>query len=262
MRPKIYFNEEPCERAKEILLDYFTKISIGSYPVDVVWTGLKRVWPARGIVVATPCTGTNHVTADTIIHLDQEFKSTVGNFVTSTAEHTLSLMLQLAKKARMQLHGKVLGIIGYGRIGRMVADYANTLGMKILIYDINGTGNATLDELLKLSDVISLHIPLEGNKDFLQERHLNEIKNDVLLVNTSRQDVINFDALDTVIKMQDIYYADDFEKQYNWSDYQTDRVIQTPHIAGNSKEAREITDIWLAKKLIRYWRSRTHENNS
>ena len=258
MKPSIYFNEEPCKEAKKILLEYFKEVTHRAIvDSDVIWTGL-RVISRRHQVVATPCTGIDHIEAKEIVYLDEEFKSDIGDTVTSTAEHTLSLMLQLAKKAKIQLAGKTLGIIGYGRIGGLVGDYCNALGMKILAYDIKGHGNCELDKLLELSDVISIHIPLKKNKDFFDYefffRYPN--KNNCLIINTSRQEIFNIIDLEAMITSNDIYYADDFKNEINFEKDYPDRVVQTPHIGGNCKEAREITDIWLAKKLIRYFKEK------
>jgi len=206
--------------------------------------------------IATPCTGTDHIQKGNakIIHLDDDWKANEGREVTSTAEHTWSLILQLAKMKRMQLHNKTIGIIGgLGRIGTCVSDYADAFGMEVIWYDKSGTQIYTLDYLLKESDIITLHIPLQGNEGFIGEKEFAMMKDGELLINTSRQGVVDTDALYKALESDKIGgYADDFVNEVNFSNVFQDKVIQTPHIAGNSLEAREASDLYIAKKIKEY----------
>lgn len=121
MRPKMLLIDEPCKMAKDILREvYYLPFSTESSEYDAIWTGLTPV--ETYLPVFCPCTGIDHVDSPEIIHLDNDWKRNEGTQITSTAEHTWSLILQLAKSRRMQLSGKTIGIIG---LGQSVIRYVN-----------------------------------------------------------------------------------------------------------------------------------------
>jgi phosphoglycerate dehydrogenase-like enzyme len=253
MRPNILLVDEPCYEAKEILREVATlHYQLPQACQHIIWTGLTPV--NTDLTVACPCTGVDHVKAPTIIHLDEEWKGTFGRLVTSTAEHTWSLVLQLAKKRKMQLSEKILGIIGYGRIGRHIREYGYAFGMNILYYDKDGD-SVTLDYILKNADVISIHVPLnDETRGMIGKRELSMMKSGALLVNTSRADIVDLDALKYALFSKEIGgYADDFFTErpiidgLSWSP-----VIQTNHIGGNCIEARIATDIYIAQKTVEF----------
>ena len=210
-------------------------------------------WVPNFKFVATPCTGTDHIVLPKrykLIYLDQDFKCGVGRQITSTAEHTLSLMLQLAKKKKMQLSGKTVGIIGCGRIGSEVSEYCFALGMNLKMIDAWDDYFVSRETLIKESDVISIHVPLnKDTKGMIGERELSMMKDGVMIINTSRQEVINVsDLLDAInVDKKEIYYADDFKNEYELSGW---NFLQTPHIGGNCQEARMITDDYIVDKII------------
>ena len=101
-----------------------------------------------------------------------------------------------------ELQGKILGLIGYGRIGKSVGNCATAFGMKIAVYDpwvepekIKDEGYvycATLKELLRISDTISIHVPLtEQTKGMIGEDALKQMKKDAVLVNCSRGGIVD-----------------------------------------------------------------------
>ena len=206
--------------------------------------------------VFCPCTDVSHIQAPKIIHLDELWKSTEGQQITSTAEHTFSLILQLAKMRRMQLKGKVLGIIGCGRIGDMVTEYAGAFNMGVEQYDKSFTLPwATIERVLRNSDIITLHVPLnDETRGMISTKEFALMKDGALLINTSRQSIVDIAALKKhlIIESYDdthIYYADDFKDEVDLTEY---GAIQTPHIAGNTEESRMLTDIYIANKVKEY----------
>ena len=112
-----------------------------------------------------------------------------------------------AKKQCMglELEGKTLGVIGFGRISYNVAKMASAIGMKILIYDVNkdnerarevGGKFVELEELLKNSDVVTIHVPLlESTYHLINEERLKLMKPTAVLINTSRGAVVDTNAL-------------------------------------------------------------------
>jgi glycerate dehydrogenase len=105
---------------------------------------------------------------------------------------------------QMELAGKTLGIIGYGRIGQAVAHIAKALGMKILAYTRTpkeGAEYADLDTVLSQSDVISLHCPLTpDNAELINETTLSKMKDGAILLNTARGGLVNEQALADSLK--------------------------------------------------------------
>ena len=94
----------------------------------------------------------------------------------------------------IELAGKTMGIIGYGKIGRAAADIARAFGMKVVAYDVCATDEelVSLDELLAVSDVISLHCPLtKSNTGMINKDTIAKMKHGVMIINTSRGPLIN-----------------------------------------------------------------------
>jgi D-3-phosphoglycerate dehydrogenase len=210
--------------------------------------------------IATPCTGTDHikVTGYDIIYLDEKWRSEDGKEVTSTAEHTWSLILQLAKLKRMQLYKKCIGIIGLGRIGTRVSTYSDSFGMDRHIFD-KDSESKYLEVLLRESDIITLHVPLnDKTKGMIGKEQLEMMKPGAMLINTSRPSIVDKNSLIEALYSGHLGgYADDFS---NVRMIFHENVIQTPHIGGNCIEAREATEIYIHKKVNEYIRERFHEN--
>ncbi|MEM2896397.1 MAG: hydroxyacid dehydrogenase [Candidatus Bathyarchaeia archaeon] len=163
------------------------------------------------------------------------------------------------------LAGKTLGIIGLGRIGYNVAIKAiDALGMKVIAYDPYitpekaeeiGVKMVTLEELLKSSDVISIHVPLtDETKGLIGENELKLMKKDALIVNTSRGGIIAERALFSALLSNKIAGAalDVFEKEPP-SDLKLcvmPNVVCTPHIGAQTKEAQIEVSTAVAKKVV------------
>lgn len=259
MRPKILLLDEPCVRAIEILEQEF-ELTSKYLEAYAIWTGLSTI--ESSLPVFCPCTGIDHIKARKVIYLDEEWRSGEGRKITSTAEHTWSLILQLAKLNKMQLANKTIGIIGYGRIGSQVAKYATAFKMKWVRHDNKFHWMWDFERVLKESDIITLHVPLDAKtKDMIGKSELDLMKPNTLLINTSRAEIVDEDALVEALCNNKIGgYADDFKDSMrqinNYYLRGCSNVIQTPHIGGNCIEAREATDIYIAKKAVEYWRSR------
>lgn len=152
----------------------------------------------------------------------------------------------------MELHGKTLGIIGLGRIGQTVAQIAAGFGMKILAYDIHTPEDlpgevqtVALDRLLKKSDIVTLHCPLtRDNEKMINEERLTMMKPTAYLINTSRGQLIDEQALKEALQQEQIAGAglDVLSVEPPAKDnplYDIKNCFITPHIAWATKEARQ-----------------------
>tara|TARA_Y100000590_G_scaffold452771_1_gene596535 strand:- start:37178 stop:38116 length:939 start_codon:yes stop_codon:yes gene_type:complete len=190
--------------------------------------------------------------------------STPDTHVESVAEHTLALMLSLGKRIPqldqrvrngewprsniMLLRGKTLGIIGTGRVGETLKDIAEGIGMKVLTYSIQDNNKYTksFEEILKASDILSLHARLNQNtKHLIGSVELSLMKPTAFLINTARGSLINEKDLVTALENSTISGAalDVFEEEpiNNYKLTRLSNVILSPHIAGSTEESLSIT---------------------
>jgi len=168
-----------------------------------------------------------------------------------------------------EVRGKTLGIVGYGHIGTQIGVLAEQLGMSVVFRDIEAKlplGNARemagLDELLKVSDVVSLHVPETAETaNMIGQAQLAAMKPGSHLINASRGTVVDIDALAAALESRHLHGAavDVFplEPQGNDSAFVSpltrfDNVILTPHIGGSTSEAQVNIGKEVAAKLIRY----------
>lgn len=154
----------------------------------------------------------------------------------SVAEHTVTLALAAVRNLRQSfqrqeancyslagltgstIHGKVVGIAGYGKIGRLAARVFEALGAEVVIYDpfVRDVETVSFEELLKRSDLISLHMPLTKETAYLiNTEALRLAKPGVVIVNTARGGLVNTEALLEAIAAGKVghYAADVYEKE-------------------------------------------------
>ena len=165
-----------------------------------------------------------------------------------------------------EVYGKTLGLIGFGDIAQKTRDLALGLGIKTVAYDPyldkdsnvwKETKNLPLDNLLSISDIISLHIPLtKETKNLIDEKKLRLIKNSSVIINTSRGGIIDENSLAKLLKENKIGGAalDVFSKEpinkVNAKKFEgLDNLILTPHIGGVTKESNERVSKMIAKKI-------------
>ncbi|HEY3701357.1 MAG TPA: D-glycerate dehydrogenase [Acidimicrobiales bacterium] len=145
------------------------------------------------------------------------------------------------------VHGATLGVVGYGRIGRAVARRGEAFGMRVLHHSRRPSGTpgyvGDLDELLRQSDVVSLHLPLDdGTRGLVDHRRLAAMKPTAVLVNTSRGPVVDEEALAVALEEGRIFAAglDVFEHEpaVHPRLLAAPRVVLTPHIGSASVATR------------------------
>jgi D-3-phosphoglycerate dehydrogenase / 2-oxoglutarate reductase len=162
----------------------------------------------------------------------------------------------------VELGGKTLGLIGYGKIGHITATLALALGMKVLAYDPyvtsqNGVKIVTLDELLEQSDYISLHTPkTKETTNMIGAEQFAKMKDGVRIINCARGGIINEEALYEALTSGKVAGAaiDVFieEPPTDWRLVKLDNVIASPHIGAATKEAQARVGAEVAEKLINF----------
>jgi D-3-phosphoglycerate dehydrogenase len=168
-----------------------------------------------------------------------------------------------------EARGKTLGIIGYGHIGTQLSILAEHLGMRVQFFDIEDKlvlGNSTqvkgLKQLLKTSDVVSLHVPeTKQTQNMIGVKELAFMKDGAILINAARGTVIDIDALVQALESGKLSGAaiDVFplEPKSNKELFESpltafDNVILTPHVGGSTQEAQQNIGIEVAGKLAKY----------
>jgi D-3-phosphoglycerate dehydrogenase / 2-oxoglutarate reductase len=178
---------------------------------------------------------------------------------------TLHKLAEDGKKhfAGIELPGRTLGIIGLGAVGRLVADAAIGLGMKVMGYDPEITVDAawslsaqvkkaeSIEDLLHHSDFITLHVPLlDATRGLINHELVQSMKKGAILLNFSRDGIIDENAVLTGIESGKIkYYVCDFPSQI----FQNHpAVITLPHLGASTLEAEENCAVMVANQIIDY----------
>ena len=176
---------------------------------------------------------------------------------------------QKSATGAFECRGKTLGIIGYGNIGMQLGVIAESLGMKVIYFDVesklplgNAQPKATLSALLKEAHVVSLHVPQHASTELLiGQREIAAMRSGSILINASRGNVVDLDALAEALNGSHIGGAaiDVFpvEPRSNNDEFISplrglDQCILTPHIGGSTQEAQENIGVEVAEKLTRY----------
>lgn len=254
-------------------------------------------------VIVTATTGLDHIDVVyarergiTVLSLKGETEFL--NNITSTAELSFGLLIDLArgisagteavKKYKWErekfcghsLSGKTLGIVGYGRLGRMMARYGEAFGMKVIVNEpyakVEHFKNVEFNELIRSSDFISIHVHLnQETKGMFDFTVFEKMKSEAGLINTSRGEVVDESDLVRALESYLIAgYATDvlagelvFSKSFfshPLVEYakKNDNCIITPHVGGMTHESRSATDIFMARKLSNWFETQLIPKNS
>ena len=149
----------------------------------------------------------------------------------------------------IELSGKTLGIIGFGKVGQLVAERMKSFGMSIIFYDpfvnewYGSEKKKELDELLQVSDVVSIHvIKTKETENLISKEKLDLLKNNSIVVNTSRGNVIDDEYLVKLLKSKKIFGAGldvySNEPPLNADIYEDINLTTTPHIGASTFEAQ------------------------
>jgi D-3-phosphoglycerate dehydrogenase len=235
-------------------------------------------------VVARAGTGLDNVDIPAATKKGVVVMNTPGGNSTTTAEHSISMMMALARNipqahASMkegkwekkkfpgtEIYNKTLGVVGLGKVGSIVADRAIGLGMNVLGYDPvlsedqakqMGVKLCDLDEIFRESDFITLHVPLtDETRGLINAANIAKMKDGVRIINCARGLVFNEDDLVEAVKSgkvggvaQDVYPV---EPPENRALIELDRVICTPHLGAATKEAQINVAVAAASQIRDY----------
>lgn len=277
------------EFEKKSNLDY-KKFSFLWIHVETILTLEKIMLFSDSIVVATTSTGHTHLSSEVISLLKERFfslksENVLLKSITSTAELAFMLILmgltrvtcaiedvqggnwnRLPNSREKQVANTTIGLIGFGRLGSMVANYAKAFNSKVIIWETNSERreHATLlgyevakniESLVQNSDAISIHINATPERPpVIDEKLLKLAKENVVIVNTSRGSVVDEASISNFItKNPGSFYLTDVisseesgvELQHSliWNlSKKIDRVVITPHIGGASRDAMELCE--------------------
>ncbi len=262
---KCNFKEIKQNKLNRIIKDY-----------DVVLTRFNREIvfknPNNLKYILTPTTGTNHIdkryfkSKTKIISLFGELKFLKN--INASAEFSIYLILKALKTFRLfnnklsnEINGKFIGIVGYGRIGKKICPILEKMGAKIYIYDVKKSivprkKYKTLKQLLKASDILSFHIPLNSeNKNIIGKNVINHLKENMIIINTSRGEIFDERQLFKKIIKSNIFYATDVLGKYFLNNLKNEKiknkVIYTGHVAGLTNESVKMTDEFILKKFLK-----------
>ena len=215
-----------------------------------------------------------------------------GNTLAAT-ELTMGMMLAAARKIPLannslknkewdrkrfmgvQLYNKTLGIVGLGRIGSNVAIRAKSFGMKVIAYDpyIKRTKAESLgvklydklEDLLKEVDIITFHTPLTNEThNMITEKHINMMKDGVIIVNCARGGIVNEEDLYNAAKSGKIFSAaiDVFEKEPATDNklLTLDNIFVTPHIGANTHEGQKGVAVIICEQIINALHGKSYIN--
>jgi D-3-phosphoglycerate dehydrogenase len=158
-----------------------------------------------------------------------------------------------------QLKGKTIGIIGYGRLGKMMTNYCYAFGMNTLPYDPYKF-DADFELLLKISDVISLHVHAnDETRHMIDKKVLGKMKNNSYIVNTSRGEIVNEHDIVEALRSGKLkgYATDVIEDEYGNRENSPIlngikeglNIIVTPHVGGMTWEGQQKAYMWSISKL-------------
>ena len=202
-------------------------------------------------IVASPSSGIDHIDQTYLQQRSIECVSAPGSNARSVAEYILSALFVLADQQGSDLSQKTAGIIGCGNVGSLVRLFFQTIGIECLLYDPILKQDCDADIYCELADIqqcdiITLHVPLTGEGPFPTRGMLNAdffqtLADDVILVNTSRGDVIDEAALKNFLQRHNraAFVIDVWENEPAIDLALLTRAsIATPHIAGYSMDGK------------------------
>ena len=282
----------------EIISKNLNKEELKKYAkdVDVIWIRLKNYidkeilenTKIKYIVTATTglnCIDLQYTKKKKIKVLSLKGEEKFLQNVRATPEFTITCILALLRNIKNasnavddyswnrdyfkgnEIYGKTIGIIGYGRVGRIVARYLKCFGANILVCEKKEKRmpkyikKVTLDEIFKKSDIVTLHVNYEEeNINMINQKLFDLIDKPIYFINTARGELVNEQDLIQAIKENKVikaavdvlnHEARNKIKNNKLLKFAIDsnRVLITPHLGGCTKESMEKTEVFMANKL-------------
>lgn len=166
-----------------------------------------------------------------------------------------------------EMAGQTLGVIGFGSIGQFTAQKARAMGMHVIAFDAmlptgaavfaqNGVAQVTLDDLIKQSDVVTLHVPLvDGTRGLFNAARIASMKPGAILINTSRGHILDVAAVAAALRSgqlggaaMDVFDVEPMPANADLQD--CPNLLLTPHISGLSFQSNERVSFLIAKKVL------------
>ncbi len=271
---KKFANVEPKKLSREELLNEIEKYDAVLTRVDVKFDREILEKATKLKVIGSATTGLDHIDAAYANSKGIKIINLSGAHTVPTAEYTFSLILSLARKIPwafdslksgkwerhkffgMEFEGRTLGVVGFGKIGSRIARYAKSFGMNIIVYDpyINkdladevGAKVTTLDDVLKNSDIITIHAFLSPEtKKMINSDAFSKMKSTALIINVARGEIIDEDSLIEALSERkiagaalDVYPEEPLPKNSKLIEYANsrDNLLITPHIAASTRDS-------------------------
>ena len=258
---------------KKVLQSANKLLSIGAYCIGTNQITLKECQKKGVIVFNAPYSNTRSVVEIVIAQI-------------------IILMRNIIKKSNQmhkgiwkkdsinsyEIRNKILGIVGYGNIGSQLSVVAESLGLKVIYYDILdklSIGNAkrynSMKKLLKECDILSIHVDgREENTNLIGDKEINLMKKGAILINYSRGKIVNINSLKRNLKNNKLHGAaiDVFPEEplNNKEKFKSEliglnNVILSPHVGGSTKEAQKNIGSFVPQKIIEYINSGNSSNS-
>jgi len=258
---------------KKVLQSANRLLSIGAYCIGTNLINLKECQKKGVIVFNAPYSNTRSVVEIVIAQIIILMRNII---IKSNQMHK-----GIWKKDSInsyEIRNKTLGIIGYGNIGSQLSVIAESLGLKVIYYDILdklSIGNAkrydSMKKLLKECDILSIHVDgREENTNLIGDKEINLMKKGAILINYSRGNIVNINSLKRNLKNNKLLGAaiDVFPKEplSNKEKFKSEliglnNIILSPHIGGNTKEAQKNIGSFVPQKIIEYINSGNSSNS-
>jgi len=258
---------------KKVLQSANRLLSIGAYCIGTNLINLKECQKKGVIVFNAPYSNTRSVVEIVIAQIIILMRSII---IKSNQMHK-----GIWKKDSInsyEIRNKTLGIIGYGNIGSQLSVIAESLGLKVIYYDILdklSIGNAkrynSMKKLLKECDILSIHVDgREENTNLIGDKEINLMKKGAILINYSRGNIVNINSLKRNLKNNKLLGAavDVFptEPLNNKEKFKSEliglnNVILSPHVGGSTKEAQKNIGSFVPQKIIEYINSGNSSNS-
>ncbi len=273
------------------MLEEELKEAIASYDAILVRSATKLnasvIERAENLrIIGRAGVGLDNIDLDAAKKMGIEVVNSPSGNSNAVAEHVIGLIFSLARNIHgahshvkaggwekklfkgTEVREKKLGVIGLGRIGRLVSSAAAGLGMEVIGYDpyvkeegVKGTAISleSIENLMRNSDFITIHVPLtDGTRSMIGKKELAMMKDGVMIINAARGGIIDEDALYDAITSGKVAGA----ALDVWKDepphesmlLKLDEVLATPHVGGNTHEAQVNVAVDVAEKIVKFFK--------
>ena len=242
---KIKLGRENLSFAKDLKLICIT--ATGYDNVDIQYCKQNGIAVCNVVGYSTDCV--SQVTIAMVLSLANNL--TYFNKYVHDGSYTKGSMQNKVEPAFHELRGLTWGIVGYGNIGKQVASVAKAIGCKVIAFKRtpeDGVDCVSLDELMKTSDIITIHLPLsEETKNIISKEEIAKMKDTAIIVNVARGAVWDEEAIaDAIINKKilamgcDVYSIEPMQKNHPFQKILNfDNVCLTPHMAWGAYETRD-----------------------